>query len=1363
MTNQVAPTYASSQLKQILKKILIEIERIKAKYPEDLGQGSDLNVMTAITNVINGLENKVIKAFDERKKPGLMKIIPIISLFLALKNKELPLIQAFSIDHPMLLELALSLHQMVTEMPSSLEELMPFFNPESLNKDLHNINPLSKEVVTAAFKCTLVLKSIPNDETNEPTFNYKLTKYIQGETYETTNNGNSLYQDELNGIETRLANDIQNYMSAHADEPCVKNQVAKAKLLKAAVNTEIDAIRSLVHPVFSLIEQIEIHLNSLDINGIDEQIIKSNHCITQIDEVTATLKNKALAYSTQTINQLINTNATLVNQQKNYQENGLDMAFCNDKLPKYAFGTIERLNVPPQVEKFAIEAKLQETVERHLESLKTMKNSLTKNITELSTLKQCKIAGWQQQTIQMFAKQMEEEVTSLTTLQKELVLIQTQATQNLPTNTTEELALAIEAKKQININLQQLHDKVNTKIVAISAAAKLAPQYSSWDDSNCVQETQTAQSLVVIEQYQAFLKSIQSTQAEQNKGTRELEAKLEKAKDAAEFEKQMKAANTAEIEKLLLTQTTQLQQVKDKQDALQHKHQSDSATITTQEEKLKTQSSTLKQQQFVMQSALSESKKLLEPLWQFAKINHTLFPAIEELDTLFAEKGKVQKFLRQTQPVIAQKRKEYTDGISLLEEVQKLLSPLKDKSKIPFEEIEKLAILQKMGINHQGFEFFLAFIGLEEAKQEWNELRARQKSKLQRRAPASSYKEKHELLEKQISIKLEQLKALIAALPGENDIDSTLQTYEQVQANFESIESQHAQNKETLDKLKQEQQKDKTELEALLKEEESLRTNQQFFGGLINIINNIKAHQQKIEDAFAADDNTSLTDEKLYQTIASLNQQYKNLLIEKDKLFNIGTDAHQNNAIIVDQLIKGTYDHLQKNIGLKINLNTLQDKHADFSAGLETIEVKTASNTTDPKRLTEWLTQYNEYADMMIKHQKGISQIQNSLHEIGVNSLNDGIQKITDDFAKIQAKAETIGTNLLDQITAIIEHNNPKVFADNKKQESQESHDQNAQKIQVIHQTLEKLPSDEELIKAQLTDSLKEKIGNLKQIKATALQQLQQSQAANQQLQERINARQTVVEDLLLPQLTQYNAKLSSGIHKISLQKNKHTLYENIDAMLKSYMKSGNSEELLSYIKQNKRKFPDINSQALLCKIIAEVKDLDQQIPANYNLELPKHSATELHKQAKDILEKKTNKQYVNAINHLQGLIDTMETGWPQTESLAKKLRANLDTFVTQFPEPSPDNYEQFKEHFIARLHSEDDLMCKHRAAWKANLANFAIGVVTLGIALGIKLAISKHSEGRFTLFFDKTKRQQKISAIEEVVIDELKRPIAGS
>ena len=99
-------------------------------------------------------------------------------------------------------------------------------------------------------------------------------------------------------------------------------------------------------------------------------------------------------------------------------------------------------------------------------------------------------------------------------------------------------------------------------------------------------------------------------------------------------------------------------------------------------------------------------------------------------------------------------------------------------------------------------------------------------------------------------------------------------------------------------------------------------------------------------------------------------------------------------------------------------------------------------------------------------------------------------------------------------------------------------------------------------------------------------------------------------------------------------------------------------------------------------------------------------------------------------------------------------LRTDLNTFHQPYQEgqaPSSESLSHFSDKFIARLHSADDVM-NQQTSWKTIVANVAAAVLTLGIALGVKLAHSKITEGRAHLFFSQNTGEKTVAQLEESV-----------
>lgn len=317
----------------------------------------------------------------------------------------------------------------------------------------------------------------------------------------------------------------------------------------------------------------------------------------------------------------------------------------------------------------------------------------------------------------------------------------------------------------------------------------------------------------------------------------------------------------------------------------------------------------------------------------------------------------------------------------------------------------------------------------------------------------------------------------------------------------------------------------------------------------------------------------------------------------------------------------------------------------------------------------------------------------------------------------------------------------------------------NADKLETIKQALEKLPDDQELLALvnsinQYYDNtaMSEKFANYLTAKTHASKQLTTGLLANDRLLVRTLGRKSLVSEFAL-KLTNASEHVSNDDF-ISLLK----------PLLDTFQRSGDKTPVLDLINKHISTFPGKNFQAILNKIIIDLIDFDKKIPANFTDEsLPDENLMELHTNALAVLAKLEHTQYVEKTNGLYEQITIMrnhgtmlkEIDEPCGDSvcrLADKLQTDLDHFVSAHENSLPDEtaYANFSRDFSARLHSQDDEMSKHRAVWKPVMANILIGVFTLGIAIGIKLACSKISTGRASFFFEETARNQKIQSVDE-------------
>ncbi len=215
------------------------------------------------------------------------------------------------------------------------------------------------------------------------------------------------------------------------------------------------------------------------------------------------------------------------------------------------------------------------------------------------------------------------------------------------------------------------------------------------------------------------------------------------------------------------------------------------------------------------------------------------------------------------------------------------------------------------------------------------------------------------------------------------------------------------------------------------------------------------------------------------------------------------------------------------------------------------------------------------------------------------------------------------------------------------------------------------------------------------------------------------------------------------------------------DGLLKAYVNSGSSEAVLKKITTEMNKFPGVNMQATLSKIVAKLMDADEQPEA----------VEDLPGKAKKVLlafkaKKGKHEAYALKMENLYEKIagihvyaDTL----PEHEKgvihkLAADLKKDVDQFVYQNQDeiPGSEAYQKFEMKVKARLHSQDDVM-KEQLSWPEIIANIVFSLATIG-----KLIHSKATTGRATFFFDKTAKQKEIEAPVDEALEDIRTFLGG-
>ncbi|MFW2569744.1 hypothetical protein [Legionella sp. 29fVS95] len=282
---------------------------------------------------------------------------------------------------------------------------------------------------------------------------------------------------------------------------------------------------------------------------------------------------------------------------------------------------------------------------------------------------------------------------------------------------------------------------------------------------------------------------------------------------------------------------------------------------------------------------------------------------------------------------------------------------------------------------------------------------------------------------------------------------------------------------------------------------------------------------------------------------------------------------------------------------------------------------------------------------------------------------------------------------------------------------------------------------------------------------------LAQKQSINAALNARIEARKSFAVDFtaaLDRYLVQRNGKYALKDYVLWTDGvARKQFVEQVTSALDAYTKSGNSEPLFTYINSQRGKFAGYNLQTILSQLLHGLSEQDKRIPKNYDDNKSEALIIE-HQRALAALATfdaagNNKEQFVKAIEQLYTEIEGIEqyglkvSGLTDEQrktilELAQSLRTKVDTFIisNQGRELTRQAVESFQTEFMHLAHTQDELMSKHASWWRPVLFNMFVAVTTLGIVVGLQLAASKWSTGRFAFFYDRSVGLERVGAVEK-------------
>lgn len=1406
--HKVSPTYANSPIAKIITATLNKIDFLHQKYPLSPSQSATEHIhayktLQLIKSVLEKIHQNLLPLFDHYNNPGITGLIPDL---LKIRDMSSPLFGislekfVFTIEHPMTFELAEFLAQMTQKLPKEIKTFIPFLDPDVFGIDLHS--GFTGIAVNKALGFTFITKNQKSDDSSEPSYNYEYTLHNKGEISEGIIDGSISYQRFARNTMDRLLKRVRSFLLLNAEKDYTKSHIARVNFLSNLTEAESESINE------QITEHTQVCSSNPDISDdnpfelikkIDHEIQRNQTLLMINQELQVLLSNKATAYSTETILNLVERYPALKEQLNADMSAGLDVSYGDTSLPEWIIGRDRHSALLP------IKALLDLTITQQQSILKKSDEELQAKLSRLKIYREESIGAWQQETLQTYSAFIKEQSSSLKELQLSLAEVNRVLPQSPPDdNSVEDLQQHIAAQQEQIKKLAQLQKQINLLIDDISNGAKLPSELAALDHNDIIQTAKNDQSTELTLQAKDLLKQIDFAQKASTKQLSWLHDRSEKMKSEALFAKSMAVADPTKMQALLNETSKQVEKLTAEQQQLQEKEQSllqQIATAKEQIQKLRVQS---KEKSVLIDTVNEKLHPLIDAIISRAQKHDTLNISIGEDNELINDYTLCETFiqnilqqinhLQQENSNTEQTERYNNDCVNLLDEVSQCLKQHIDKSDIPFKEINKLASIQKMSQEKgfkDGFDFLLSLLGLRTKAEirAWKNYRVQQDDLFRFKPSVPEYLKYYDSLMGSIiktqaqletqakeELQLQSISCFAAGLPKMlENIQHNFTEKDRLSAECADIELETQKQTDLSESLQQSYEETIQAQTTARSEKEQCQQNQDILNKIKIIIEGIESLKKQIQ-LLEGDTELSFNDETLYRRIAALQKTHGLLVettkeVEKTSKKAAKAQVYQENIKTLNQLLESTQQSLVNTTKLKINLSPLQEQLSTYQESISKVRSsyeqlsKKFNSEQELKQFKDLITDFNQVYTEISSQNSVIETLKAHALIIEDKQTNNRVEAIQLSYDLLQQDMDNTGNLFLDDLVSILNKlkEDAHIFKEHAFQEDIETQKRYSMQLTLIKTHLSKLPSDEELPSIKSGDTKREHITLLRK---EVTKQLAQSEKINMRLIERSVERNRLVNEILLPKLTDYwekREKSKSMKLKDTLSpSDKNARFDFIQALqaqLEQYSRTGKSEEIISTIYNNIRLYAGAHLQPILHKISTEIGDLDLKIPHHYMEKVPAdHDLEKQRSQADAILQKfaASNPDYVAAIQLLYSQIDkTAELG-DDAKILANKLHADLNRFVITHSDKLPDEhaYDHFKKHFTSRLHSEDESMCKHRKAWKINLANFAIGFFTLGIAIGIKLIHSKINEGRCKFFFHETKREKQILSMEETVQD---------
>ncbi|MFC7780679.1 hypothetical protein [Legionella taurinensis] len=530
--------------------------------------------------------------------------------------------------------------------------------------------------------------------------------------------------------------------------------------------------------------------------------------------------------------------------------------------------------------------------------------------------------------------------------------------------------------------------------------------------------------------------------------------------------------------------------------------------------------------------------------------------------------------------------------------------------------------------------------------------------------------------------------------------------------------------------------------------------------------------------------------------IAALYEQYHQLSAESSLLLEKlnGIPNHQdydaNRLNIQKQLAANCgqlqmlarsllNEHMEK---MKTAAGELKNKFADL--GLQSIN---SQSSEVPERLTKTaslLKGYNvllqELSHLHEEHQTFAS----TLTALKDDVLVEEYEK-EQPFAAVREKREEISAQLIKDSQSLLAaiSNQVKEYRETLQFDYYSREDDKAQqgKRMAVEAYLGKIKAPLEQLQETISlsvikDSLQESLDEVNQGISTLNNSMLDNKSVLEKSQQRISNRVELMDNYLdLFGENGYEAQrakrfvVKDSIFSSEDATERKTYMVKLRVLLAAFKEKGDPEtfhQLYALVERGRNEFPGLTLRPMLRRLLVALQEIRQDFSdelIQVNDEVENTSSRKIaQKEISGVLQ--TLYDRIDEMKNYEKLQNHSETVVSAVNNVSQKLKGRLDDFVktklNDEKQVTAQELSSFTGEMRDILRSEDDKMHSERSWFAPVVANIVAGLFTLGIALGIKLASSKSTQGYAAFFMDKTQREKNVDKVDDA-LEQLAAPAA--